>query len=342
MVENKDIVTPEDLGLLEFYKSNCNYSSVLTAIEIGLFDFLNKQDKYTSIPEIKQGCELLINDRNLLDFLDVLFTNNHLLREDVGLTSKYKIKHKYYVKENPNNLIGVMMSLNKTTLGKQHLPTVLKTGKDYKPLATFDTLYSSPEKANAFFREMIFFQEKVFTTIAENVDMSKYSKVLDVGGSIGQFLIKVKQQKKNEHLECRNYEIPYIENYFNEYVKENNLEGKVTFIRGDFFKEDLPKTDVIHMGNILHAFDLGVKKMLMKKAFECLSPNGIFIVSEEFINRNKFDMALTISNLMTSELQTGYNITPEELEELGKEAGFTKFELLREKYGVDFAILYKN
>lgn len=49
---------------------------------------------------------------------------------------------------------------------------------------------------------------------------------------------------------------------------------------GDFFKDPLPKADVILMGNILHDWDQKVKEHLIKIAYEALNEGGAFVVVE--------------------------------------------------------------
>ncbi len=56
---------------------------------------------------------------------------------------------------------------------------------------------------------------------------------------------------------------------------------------GDFFKEDLPKADIIVMGNILHDWSLEEKKFLIKKAFEAVNIGGAFVAIENVIDNER-------------------------------------------------------
>jgi len=44
------------------------------------------------------------------------------------------------------------------------------------------------------------------------------------------------------------------------------------FAPGDFFRDELRRTDVIAMGHILHDWDMPTKRMLIEKAHGALSP----------------------------------------------------------------------
>jgi hypothetical protein len=55
----------------------------------------------------------------------------------------------------------------------------------------------------------------------------------------------------------------------------------------DFFKDEFPKVDVITMGNILHDWDLDIKKMLLRKSYTALNEGGCFIAIEQVIDKDR-------------------------------------------------------
>ena len=65
------------------------------------------------------------------------------------------------------------------------------------------------------------------------------------------------------------------------------------------------------MGNILHDWNLSVKKMLIKKAYDCLEPNGAFIIIEDIIDteRKARVPVLLISLNMLLETDEGFNFS---------------------------------
>ena len=56
---------------------------------------------------------------------------------------------------------------------------------------------------------------------------------------------------------------------FEEYIQSFDLNIRLRFIPGDFFKDPLPKADVLSMGHILHDWNLEEKKMLIAKGLRC-------------------------------------------------------------------------
>lgn len=341
MVESNTQITPMDLNIPGNFVFITGFSAVISSIRIGLFDFLDNKE-YLSVSEIKSGLELGINERNLIDFLDILYCNKHLLRNDVGLSAKYKLRHRFYVKSNPLNLCMMMMMMDRIIKETDLVDNALKTGKSsFEKGNLFDLLYNNTEAAEAFLTTMGLIQEPNFIKVAKGVDFSKFKTVVDVGGCLGNFLINIKM--KNSHLECINYDLSYVEQHCKKFVKSKGLEGEIKFQSGDFFKDELPKCDVVLMGNILHDWSDEKKKILVKKAYDSLNENGIFIIVEKTINetRDSLEDGLVLSYVMIMEVVEGFNMTKNEISNYAKEVGFKKVEFLDELYEAEGAICYK-
>jgi hypothetical protein len=94
---------------------------------------------------------------------------------------------------------------------------------------------------------------------------------------------------------------------------------------GDFFKDELPKADVVLMGHILHDWDLPTKKMLLRKAFEAIPVGGALIVYESIIDddRSKNAFGLMMSLNMLIETPGGFDYTGADCMGWMKEAGFS-------------------
>jgi hypothetical protein len=59
------------------------------ALKVGIFEVL-KED-FLTISQIREKCGLKMKERNLFDFLDILYLNHHLIREGNEIDSvKYK------------------------------------------------------------------------------------------------------------------------------------------------------------------------------------------------------------------------------------------------------------
>ena len=47
-----------------------------------------------------------------------------------------------------------------------------------------------------------------------------------------------------------------VEKAFVDYVGSHGLSGRLRFVAGDFFRDPLPRADVLIMGRILHDWDV--------------------------------------------------------------------------------------
>lgn len=126
------------------------------------------------------------------------------------------------------------------------------------------------------------------------------------------------------------------------YVTANGLSDRVSFIPGDFLRDDLPRADALIMGFILHDWDLPTKGMLIRKAYAALPPGGFLIVYEMLINdeRRTHLPGLLISLNMLIETRGGFDFTGADCVGWMREAGFSaiRTEALTGPYGAVIGI----
>jgi hypothetical protein len=322
-------------------KDMIDHGIVLTALKLEIFDCL--KDEFLTLKEIKDKIDLKIRERNLYDFLDKLYFNKHLLREGDDISNvRYKAAHNLLLKSNPHNLIPLVFMAER--IGKRFdiLPYMIKEGKFPNDIDIFQELFSNEQKAKDFFRTMALLQGKNFEGIAKDLDFVKYRKMVDIGGCLGAFCLSMK--KHNPHLECVSFDLPFVTVHAEKYLEENEMSDQVVIIEGDMFKDEFPKCDVLGMGNILHDWNDEKKRLLLKKAYECLEEGGIMIIVEFFLRnqRDVDDSAADMSFNMLVYCLDGFNMTRKEMETYAKEAGFDTVEFLKDKIGIDAAVLYKR
>lgn len=322
-------------------KGLIEHGTTLVALKLDIFECL--KDDFLTLIEIKQKLDLKLRERNLWDFLDKLYFMNHLLREGNDITNvKYKTAHNHLIKSNPDNFIPLVHMAERINRRLDILPFMIKEGKFPENHGLFEELFSDEQRARDFLRTMALLQKNNFETISKELDFTKNRKMVDIGGCLGAFSVSMKNH--NPHLNCINYDLPYVESHSRKYLEEKNMSNLIEIVSGDMFKDDFPKCDVIGMGNILHDWNDEKKRLLLKKAYDCLDDEGIMIVVEAFMKdeRDVEDVGSNISYLMLIECLDGFNMTRKEMESYAKETGFKKVEFLKEKIGVDAAVLYKG
>ena len=79
------------------------------------------------------------------------------------------------------------------------------------------------------------------------------------------------------------FDLPQVEPVARKHIANAGLSERVTAVSGDFFKDPLPKADVITMGMILHDWNLEKKMHLIRAAYDAL-PEGGALVAIEALN----------------------------------------------------------
>jgi O-methyltransferase domain len=163
--------------------------------------------------------------------------------------------------------------------------------------------------------------------VAHKFSWDKYRSAVDVGTAQGDLIAQV--ALANPHIEGIGFDLPEVGPIFEEYAEDNGLSGRVKFAAGSFLDRPLPKADVVMMGHILHDWNLEVKRMLVRKAYEALPDGGAFIVYEAIIDddRSSNIFGLLMSLNMLIETNDGFDYTGADCAGWMKEAGFRETRL---------------
>jgi hypothetical protein len=128
-----------------------------------------------------------------------------------------------------------------------------------------------------------------------------------------------------------------------EHVDAAGMAERITVVSGDFFQDDLPKADVVTMGNILHDWNLEKKKILIKKAYDALPEGGAFIAIENLIDdarrENAFGLLMSLNMLI--EFGDGFDYTGANFREWCSDVGFKRFEIIPLAGPTSAAVAYK-
>jgi O-methyltransferase domain len=127
------------------------------------------------------------------------------------------------------------------------------------------------------------------------------------------------------------------------YIDAAGLTGQVTTAAGDFFRDRLPKADIITMGMILHDWDLEKKMHLIRAAYDALPPGGVFVAIEALIDdgRRENVQGLLMSLNMLIEFGDAFDFTGAYFRKWCGEAGFQRFDVIHLAGSSRAAIAYK-
>jgi hypothetical protein len=156
-------------------------------------------------------------------------------------------------------------------------------------------------------------------------------------------LLSIEAAKKNPHLKCISWDLPVVEPVARKHIAAASLTDRVSTASGDFFKDPLPKADVIVMGMILHDWNLEKKKHLIRAAYEALSPGGAFVAIEALIDderrENVFGLLMSLNMLI--EFGDAFDYTGADFKKWCSEVGFKRFDVIRLAGPSSAAIAYR-
>ncbi len=298
--------------------------TLLSAIEIGVFSELARgPEKFDAL-----SGRLGLHARAARDFLDTLVSLGFLLRE--GDTYRNTAETDIFLDRKKPSYIGGILEMANHRLYPfwGNLTEGLRTGQPQNELrgggpGLFEKLYADPARLREFLSAMTGVSHGANLTIANKFPWRDYRTFVDVGTAQGDLAVQI--ALANPHLRGHGADLPEVAPIFEDYVAANGIADRLAFAPLDFFKQDLPRADVITMGHILHDWDLPTKKMLIAKAYAALPPGGAFIVYEAIIDddRSKNAFGLMMSLNMLIETPGGFDYTGADCCGWMKEAGFT-------------------
>ena len=319
---------------------------LLTAVEFDLFTTLGEGAMTAS----ELGKALGLHIRGTYDFFDALVALRFLDRDGDGPEGKYKCTPQtaaFLNKKSHTYIGGLPDMLNSRLFGFwDGLGTALKTGQPQNEVkhggkSIFEELYSNEAKLGEFLDAMTGFQAANFAQLAEKFDFQKYKAVSDIGGALA--LLSRIVGAHHQHLTFNSFDLPPVAPLAQKHIKAAGMEGRIKVIAGDFFKDSLPKADVITMGNILHDWNLENKKMLIRKAYEALPEGGALIAIENLIDdarrENVFGLLMSLNMLI--EFGDAFDYTGANFREWCSEVGFKRFEFIHLAGPASAAIAYK-
>lgn len=282
-----DTSTPA--AILRLGNTFCDAKALLTAVELGLFTVLHQGP--TTVEQIRQ--RLGLHGRGLSDFLNLLVALGLLERTDGGYGNAAGAD-RYLVRGEGTYVGGFLERSNRNLYPAWgRLAEALRTGEQQSG-SDFTKVLNTPAILTQFVGMMDALTQVLGPLLIKRFDWPGSGTVLDVGGARGNLVAQV--VKNQPQLTGMVFDLPQMELLFDETVSQYGLTGKVHFHGGDFFTDELPRSDVVIMGHVLHDWDPQQRHTLVAKAFHAVSPGGALLVYDRMLD----DQSNQIENLVIS------------------------------------------
>jgi len=323
-----------------------NSKVLLTAVEMGLFTKLGNRP----LTGAELGRELGLHPRGIKDLFDALVAMKFLGRDGDGPPARYFNTPEgamYLDEKSPRYIGGILTMLNVRLFKYWHdLPEALRTGQPqnevkYGEKGIFEALYKDPIKLEIFLNAMTGLSRLNFEAFAAKFDFSKYKTLCDVGGATG--LLCLEAANKHPHLKCTSWDLPVVEPIARKKIAAAGLSDRVSIASGDFFKDPLPRADVITMGMILHDWNLEKKMRLIRASYDALPAGGAFVAIENIIDdarrENVFGLLMSLNMLI--EFGDAFDFSGANFREWCSQVGFQRFDLIHLAGPCSAAVAYK-
>jgi len=319
---------------------------LLTAVEFDVFSKLG--DRHISGAEL--GAEIGLHERAISDFFDALVAMKFLERAGDGPSAKYfntPAGALYLDSKSPRYVGGILIMLNARLFKFWHdLPEALRTGRPQNEVkhgqqGVFEELYEELPRLEQFMGAMTGISRINFEAFAAKFDFSNVKTLCDVGGATG--LLCIEAAKKHPHLRCTSFDLPPVEPIAQKHIAAAGLSDRISTAHGDFFKDPLPKADIITMGMILHDWNLEKKMHLIRSAYDALPAGGALVVIEALIDdarrENVFGLLMSLNMLI--EFGDAFDYSGADFRGWCSEVGFKRFDVMHLAGASSAAIAYK-
>ncbi len=183
-----------------------------------------------------------------------------------------------------------------------------------------------PERAVRFDRMMNSISARPAAALAEAVDFSGHTHLLDVGGGSGVFTRAV--LTCHPHMRGTIYDLPTVQGLAREALSQAGLSGRTQVVTGDMFGEDWPQgADVLLLSQILHDWTPEQCGQLLSRAYRALSPGGVILVHEKLIDDDGGPQANAVVDLDMLFWTEGQQLTHENARDWLLAAGFESVQI---------------
>ena len=321
--------------------------TLLSAIELDLFTHLGAGALTAS--QIKD--RLGLHERAIPDFPDSLVALGMMARDGDGAEAQYRntAETAAFLDRTSSTYVGGVLEMCNARLYRfwGNLTEALRTGEPqneakYSGKPMFDELYSDPARLEQFINAMTGASMSGFFALAESFDFSRCHTLCDVGGASGQLSAII--AGRHPHLSCITFDLPVVEPLAQNTIEAAGVADRVRTASGDFFKDALPKADVITMAMILHDWNLEQKTQLIQAAYDALPLDGVFICIEPLIDdaRRSEAFALSMSLNMLIEFGDAFGFTGKDFTGWCREVGFERVDILALAGPMVAGIAYKT
>jgi hypothetical protein len=306
----------------------CVKSQVFYAChDLGVFQYLIEEARGSAEGTSKA---LSCDEGNLARLMNAACTLG-LLVETQGLYSVKPQLAEYLDKRSERYCGGFIRHMQGSTYKQlRHLPAVVKSGRGLwtEEDSPFDKLYGEESLAREFITAMWNIGFGAAMELVDRIDLSSHETLVDIGGASGSF--SVAALKRFPNLSATIFDLAPVGKYVDETRRLYDLESRLCFKPGDFWRDDYPEGDVYVFGYILSDWTAEEGNRLLKKARDRMSSGKIIILEKLFDDNKSRGPQTTAMADITMMVETrGMHRTAQEYIQMLNEAAIDDVSVIR-------------
>ena len=301
--------------------------TLLSATELGVFTALAENP----LDLQRLARRIGIDERGARDFFDALVALGMLERDESERYANTSETALYLDRRKPTYIGGELEHFNAYVYPHWNLLTqALRSGKPQsgtRSTGHYSALYADQAALETLAKGMTGGSLPVAKALAVSFHWENSRTVIDVGTAQGCLPVQIAQS--HPHITGGGFDLPPMQPHFAAYVGQHRLSKRLKFFPGNFLQESLPTADVLVFGRILHNWDLGTKKMLLKKAYDALPAGGALIVDERLIDDERRANAASLLASLNMLIMTagGFDFTGPDCPAWMREVGFREMHV---------------
>ncbi len=242
------------LDLIEAFRRS---KTMFAALELGVFD--GERPEGAAIDRLLDACVAL----GLLEKAGDRYVNTPIADEYLRRSSPRSLAG--YVRYSNNALYPMWANLE---------DAVIEGTNRWGSIGNlFDQFYKTESAKRDFLMGMHGFGMLSSPKVVEAFDLSRFRKLVDLGGATGHLAQAAKDRYPN--LEVAVFDLPSVAEI---------VDG---VIAGDFFADELPDADLYALGRVLHDWSEEKIRTLLARVLAKLPQNGALLIAEKLVDEDR-------------------------------------------------------
>lgn len=309
------------MQFLELIRGFMSSRILLTAVELDLFTQIGRG---VDTPEaLAKSNDLDL--RALTRLLDAVVSFNFLQKENQRYTLPPDAA--WLSGDHPETPVPMVLHMNDLWNAWSHLTETVRKGKNP---ALVTVAEKEEQSLNAFIGAMHVVGKDLAREIADDLDLSSYQKLLDIGGASGTYTIAFLD--KNPDMTAVIFDLAPVLPIAEKRLSTSGMADRVKLVGGDFYTDPLPAGfDLVLLSAIIHQNSPDQNVILFQKIYDAMVFGGTLIIRDHIMDAHRTSPpagAVFAINMLAA-TEGGDTYTLKEIKQWLETAGFSEIRQVR-------------